>query len=340
MHSSTIKVAQFGLGPIGIASLRQLTKTPWAEVVGGVDIDPEKQGKAVSEVASDPALGDGKVYPSFESLLAEVKPDVVLHTASSNCAASIEQILPMASAGVHVSSTCEPLLFPWLTEPELAERLDAAAQEGGAAVVGTGVNPGFVMDLLPVLLTAVMGRVTKVYAERVVDATTRRGPLQKKVGSGLSPEAFLELFKQRKAGHAGFRESAALIADSLGWPVDPEAIVETLEPVVATESIQTPHVKVEPGQTRGLHQIVTMKHDGEERLRLDLTMALKEPEPRDIVRLEGDPPLEVRFPTGLPGDGATVASLINAVPRLFTTAPGLKKMTDLGAPKHGWRPGA
>jgi 4-hydroxy-tetrahydrodipicolinate reductase len=329
-----LRVAQFGLGPIGVESLRLLADKPWAEVVGGVDIDPAKQGRTLGELVGDDRLGEAPVVSSFDALVERVgRVDVVLHTAGSRAASSIEQITPMVERGVNVASTCEELLFPWVRAPKLADELDALCKSHDARVVGTGVNPGFVMDLMPVLITGVNRRVEGVWAKRVVDATTRRGPLQKKVGSGMAPEAFVALFEQQKAGHAGFKESAALIANAFGWPWDD--LEETLDPVIADRPIRTPHVSVEPGQVRGLHQVVKARVEGEVRIELDLTMACEEPDPTDRIVIRGDPPLDVTFNGGVAGDTATVAAVVNAARRLDDCSPGLKLMTDLPAPRHG-----
>ena len=190
------------------------------------------------------------------------------------------------------------------------------------------------MDLLPVVMTGVSTRIDCIKATRVVDATTRRGPLQKKIGSGLAPEVFLALFQEGKAGHAGFCESAALLAHSMGWHISADDIVETLEPVVADKPIKTEYVTVEVGQTRGLHQMVKVMYQGELVIDLDLTMALCEEHPHDTVSVIGAPNLTLTFPSGVPGDQATVASLINAVPRLVRSTPGLRLMTELACPIH------
>lgn len=332
---SIIKVAQFGLGPIGLESLRLLAATPWARVVGGIDIDPGKVGLGLDELTDLPELQGARVHASFQDLLRVAQPDIVLHTAGSSVEATIDQVLPIVEAGVSVATTCEPMLYPWLTSPHNAEMLDAIAEARQVSVVGTGVNPGFVMDLLPIVATGVMRRVDRVYVERVVDVSTRRLPLQRKVGSGMDPTVFQDRFLEGKTGHAGFRESAAMIASAMGWSVSLEQIVETLEPVIATREIETPHFTVEPGQTRGLHQVASMNHEGQEVIRLDLTMALDEPRPHDTIRIEGDHELVFNMPGGIPGDTATVASLINVVPRLLVAQPGLRLMTDLAAPVHG-----
>lgn len=113
------------------------------------------------------------------------------------------QIEPMARAGISVVSSCEELLYPPLREPRLAKRLDQLCKQHGARVLGTGVNPGFVMDVLPVCLTGVCRTVRAIRIQRVVNAATRRGPLQKKSGSGLPPAEVERRFKQARPATLG-----------------------------------------------------------------------------------------------------------------------------------------
>jgi 4-hydroxy-tetrahydrodipicolinate reductase len=270
------------------------------------------------------------VYKSLDELLAKARPDVIFHTAVSRIRDAYPQIEPMAQNGISVVSSCEELLFPQLREPMLAGRLDEVCKAGYARVVGTGVNPGFVMDVLPVCLTGVCREVRAVHVQRVVNASTRRGPLQKKIGSGLTPAEFERLFREGKAGHAGLQESLALIAHCLEWEITD--LVEACEAVVAENDIRTQHVTVTRGQCCGLHQRAEAKVNGEVCLTLDLKMFLDAPNPHDSCQIEGDPPLSLRLDGGVAGDAATVAALVNAGPRVLRAKPGLLLMTDLPIP--------
>ena len=247
-----VKIAQFGLGPIGLETLKLAATKSWAEIVGGIDIDPAKIGRDLGELTQTRSLRGCGVFRSVEELTAHLQPDLVFHTAVSKFKDAFAQIEPIARRGISVVSSCEELVFPQLREPTLAARLDRICRKSGARVIGTGVNPGFVMDLLPVCLTGVSREVRAVHVQRVVNASTRRAPLQRKIGSGLPPAEFRRLFKAGKAGHAGLKESLALIAHCLGWK--PSHIVETGEPVVAVRDIRTQHLAVEKGETCGLHQ--------------------------------------------------------------------------------------
>ena len=329
---SKIKIAQFGLGPIGLETLKLAATKPWVDIVGGIDIDPVKIGRPLSEITGDPGIRNAWVYRSLDDLLVRVKPDVILHTTVSQVSAAYSQLEPILRRGINVVSSCEELLFPQLREPDLAVKLDKAGKDGGARLVGTGVNPGFVMDVLPICLTGMCRHVTAVHLQRVVNATTRRGSLQKKIGSGLAPAEFEAQFQAGHIGHAGLRESAALLAHCLGWKLD--ELLETGKAMVARRAIRTRFVEVRKGQCCGLHQTVVGKVDGQIRLTLDLKMYLDAPNPHDACQLEGDPPLNLVINGGVAGDAATVAALVNAVPRLLRAAPGLLLMTDLAVPSY------
>jgi 2,4-diaminopentanoate dehydrogenase len=325
-----IKVAQFGLGPIGIESLRLVSSCLGMEIVGGVDIDPAKIGRPLSELTGVQSLSGVRAFASLEELLAVEHPDVVLHTAGSGAAASFAQLRPALAAGISAASTCEELIFPALKTPDLTAEYDELCRHSGARVVGTGVNPGFVMDVLPIMLTGVSRRVDSIYVERVVNASTRRRPLQAKIGSGMAPDEFRALFAAGKAGHAGFQQSLALLAHAMGWKL--EKIEETCEPVVAPGPISTKFFGVAKGHTCGLHQRAVGTVAGEAKIILDLQMFLDAKNPHDTIVVQGEPSLNLTLNGGVAGDAATVAALVNIVPRLLASAPGVRLMTELPVP--------
>ena len=234
---------------------------------------------------------------------------------------------------MNVVSSCEELLCPVFRAPQLAARLDQLCKQQGVRVNATGVNPGFAMDLLPICLTGVSRSVSAIHIQRVVNASTRREPLQRKIGSGLKPAEFRRRLKQGRAGHAGLSDSLALVAHCLGWTVS--KVVESGEAVVAEREIRTAFLTVRAGQTCGLHQRAEAWVEGKVRLTLDLQMYLEAPNPHDAAQIEGDPPLSVVIPGGVAGDQATVAALVNTVPRLLRAPPGLLLVTDLPVPRIG-----
>ena len=325
-----IKVAQFGLGPIGLESLRFAAEQPWIEIVGAVDNDPQKYGRSLVDLTGLPLLDGLSLCPTLEELFRETQPDVILHTASSSVAATLQQIRPALELGLAVASTCEELIYPALKSPTLANELNVLCLYTKARLVATGVNPGFVMDLLPLCLTGVCRAVESIRVERVVNASTRRQSLQAKIGSGQDPDEFRTKLATGQAGHAGLRESAALVAHVMGWKLDD--LTESGEPVIAHREIVTKYFHVPAGRTCGIHQRVVGTENGAEKLVLELKMHLDAPAPRDVITVRGRPDLDVVIKGGVAGDDATIAALINVVPRLLAAPPGLRLLHELAAP--------
>jgi len=215
----------------------------------------------------------------------EQNADVVMHSTSSSLAKVMDQLLACLEAESCIVSTCEELSYPFRTHPDLAAKLDAAAKEWGVALVGTGVNPGFVMDKLVVTLAAVVQRIEHAKALRIVDASTRRLPLQKKIGAGMTVEEFRAQVKAGVISTSACR-SPQHGGGQLEFAV--EQITETIEPKVAAERVQTEYLTIEPGQAAGVHQIARgMSKDGKELVYLELQMYVGAKDPADTISLTG-----------------------------------------------------
>ncbi|MGB6898280.1 MAG: hypothetical protein WBE12_06810, partial [Candidatus Acidiferrum sp.] len=244
-----IRVIQYGVGPIGASIARLMREKQAIEIIGAIDTDPAKVGRDLGEVtgATDAPWGV-KISADAREVL-EQAADVVIHSTSSSLPKVMDQLLMCLEAESCIVSTCEELSFPLRTYPDLAAQLDKAAKDWGVALVGTGVNPGFVMDKLVITLAAVSQRIEHAKAVRIVDGGKRRLPLQKKIGAGMTEEEFRAQVKAGVIKHVGLPESVAMIADSLNLPV--EEITETIEPKIATERVQTEYLTVEAGQAAG-----------------------------------------------------------------------------------------
>jgi len=325
-----IRVVQVGLGPIGQACVRVLSKKPGIELAGGVDIDPRKAGQDIGQVCGlDQDLGVA-VRADLPGALSDWRPQVVVHTTLSFLDRVQHQLIDIIQAGACVVSSTEELFYPFQRDPAFCQRIDSLARQHGVALVGTGVNPGFAMDVLPLCLTSVCVRVEKITVTRIVDASKRRLPLQRKIGAGMSRTEFEERVTKGQFGHIGLRESAYAVMNALGWPVD--EIEENIWPVLAETRVQTRFLTVEPEQVAGLHQVLLASSDGRERLALELRMAVGAQEDYDSVEIVGDPPLSVRINGGIFGDTATIGVLVNAVPRIIDAQPGLRTMVELPLP--------
>jgi 2,4-diaminopentanoate dehydrogenase len=321
-----LRVIQYGLGPIGSAMGRHVVERAGLELVGAVDVDPAKVGRDAGEV-----MGLGRplglaVNEKLAQVLECTPADVVVHTTSSYFDLFKSQILEILDAGLDIVSTAEELSFPWPAHAEDAAEIDRAARKAGRTVLGTGVNPGFIMDALPLFLSAICQQVDRVEVTRVINASTRRGPFQAKIGSGMTVEAFMEKMAQGRMGHVGLPESVGMVFDTLGQTlVHYESAVQ---PVVAEQRVQTPYFDVQPGQVRGLKQVARGYNDHGEFMTLTFVAALEAGEDGDTICLTGRPNLEVKL-KGTNGDIATVAIAVNAVRRVKEAPPGLVSMRDL-----------
>ncbi len=240
---------QYGLGPIGVG-IAELALQRGHHLIAAVDIDPAKAGRPAATLI--PGAPPDLTVTSDVAGVLTAGADIVLHSTQSRLAQILSQVTPLVDAGLTVISTCEELAFPWYHHPQEAAALDALARSRGAVVVGLGVNPGFVMDLLPAILTAPCRDIRQVTVERVVDVGVRHLPLQQKVGVGLSSEAFRRGVAEGQIGHVGLPQSAAMLAHALGWSL--ERIEEAIEPVTGSDGARTPPgVHSVPRRSRG-HQ--------------------------------------------------------------------------------------
>jgi len=322
-----IRVVQFGVGPIGASIARLMRQKASLEIVGAIDRDPAKVGRDLGEVVGAPDAPWGVPVSADAGGVLERPVDVVVHSTSSYLASVMDQLLECLAAGCCVVSTCEELAYPFRKHPDLAAKLDAAAKDEGVALVGTGVNPGFVLDKLVLTLSAVSQSVDSVRAVRVVDASRRRLPLQKKIGAGMTPEEFRAQVDAGVIKHHGLPESVAMVADGLGFAIDD--ISETIEPVIAQESVKTEFLEVAPGQVAGVHQVARGTRGGEEKIFLELRMYVGAKQPADMIELKGEPNLSLVIPGGTHGDVATAAVVVNAIPAIVAAPAGLRTSRDL-----------
>jgi 4-hydroxy-tetrahydrodipicolinate reductase len=332
----TIRVLQVGLGPIGLAVARQLAERHGFELVGAVDLDPARLGQDLGTLLGRATRG-AAVTGDLDRALGDLSPDAAVVSTSSALATVAPTLESCLAAGAAVVSTTEELAFPWRERPELAQRLDGAARRAGRALLGTGVNPGFAMDALPLFLTAPCERVDAVTVRRVQDAARRRLPFQKKIGVGLTPEEFARRAAAGEIRHVGLAESMGMLAGALGWRLD--EISDAMEPRVAERAVASSELQVEAGQVCGATQIGTGSEAGRMRVRLEFHAWVGAPGSYDEVEIEGSPSLRSRIEGGIPGDLATASIVVNAVPRVVAAPPGLITMRDL-PPAYCWPGGS
>jgi 2,4-diaminopentanoate dehydrogenase len=313
MASAPTSVVLFGLGPIG-RGVGQALASRGYRLVAGIDIDPELQKLDLAEAIGVTIDAGARVFGDAEKCFEDVQADVAVVSTTSRLGDVAPQILSCVRHGLNVVSTCEELASPPRDSAHVRE-LDRAARDVGRTVVSVGINPGFVMDVLPLVLSLVCLRVDHVRVVRVLDASRRRRPFQKKVGVGLAVDEF-DAPDAPPRGHVGLEDSARLIAHYLGWELT--RFSATLDPVLDDN-----------GQVLGVRQTLVVDSNGREVIRLEFEAWAGVPNTRDEVEISGHPDLHVSVTGGIPGDEGTVAMVVNAIPRLLVASPGFMRPADL-----------
>ncbi|MCX7642552.1 MAG: hypothetical protein N2116_01910 [Armatimonadetes bacterium] len=298
-----------GLGTIGLLAARIALQRRDVQVVAAVDTDPQKVGQDIGFLT-----GWGRTHltvtDSLEEALTNSKPNVAVVATTSKLADVMPTLKSLVDAGVHVVSSTEELFFPWLTGGEEIWMLHELAKDRKVSVVGVGVNPGFVMDRLPVFLTQVCVNLRRVIVRRFVDVSTRRIQLQRKMGVGLTVSEYEVGVLEGRLGHVGLPQSLAFLAASLG--IEISSITESIEPVLDDD-----------GKVLGTSQIASGWEGEYERIRLELRMTVGETSPRDEIEIDADPPLQLVVPGGVAGDDATAAILVNTASWVHFLPPGV-----------------
>jgi 4-hydroxy-tetrahydrodipicolinate reductase len=321
-----IRVILIGLGPIGIAAAEKVLSDSGLQLVGLVDVDPKKIGKTLADVGGK--VGGGPKIVGSISEAAMHGAGVAIVTTTSKFDKIIPTLRELMGHQIHVVSSCEEMSWPAYLYPDLAKKIDDEAKRANVALLGTGVNPGFVMDYFPVVFSSMVTHVSSVKVARYVDASTRRQPLQAKVGATMTVEHFNSLAREGKIGHMGIAESVAMLAHGLGREVKKGEVKITLDAVVADREMPSLLGTIKPGQVCGMQNTAKWSGQGLS-IDLDLIMAIGTKDPHDVIEIGGPVPLKLRVEGGTPGDSATVASLVNFVRVLPGCTPGLKTMLDV-----------
>jgi len=333
-----IKVAVWGTGMMGQGLLGFILDRPNdIELVGAIVTNPSKEGKTVGEL-----LGRGsdvKMTTDFAAVLAK-KPDVVCICTQSNLDEITDQVEPSVRAGANVLCIAERLAYPWASDPAWAERFDALAKEYGVSILGTGVNPGFVLDALIVMWTSISLRIDRIEAQRVNDLSPFGPTVMMSQGVGTTVEQFeAGIADGSIVGHIGFQESIYLIGKALGWKID--EIVETREPIVTSVERSTAHVHVAPGDVCGCRHIGKGYSNGELKIELvhpqQIHPEMEGINTGDYIKIIGDPNVNMVNAPEIPGGKGTYASTGNYIPLIGAAPAGIVTVVDLPIPRF-WAP--
>jgi len=325
-----IRVLHYGLGPIGLSIVKQVSQRPGLKIVGAIDIDPAKAGHDLGEVAGLKKPLGVRVETDAVKVLKAARPHVVIHCTSSSLERVMPQLETILKARAAIVSTTEELAYPFRMHAKQAKRLDTLAKQSKVAALATGVNPGVAMDALPIAPSAVCERVDSVVVNRMQDARMRRLPFQQKIGAGLTPDQFAKKVNDRSVRHVGFTQSIAMIGDALGWKLD--RITDDIKPKIAETEVASELLAVDPGYVCGIIQDGVGYRNRKPVIRLHLEAYLGAPETYDSVDIEGSPRLSMKFAGGIHGDVATASIVVNSIPKVRAASPGLHTMRDMVLP--------
>jgi len=325
-----IRVLHVGVGPIGAAVARQLLDRKGFQIVGAVDVDRAKAGRDVGEVIEIARKLRVKVTDNIARTIRATKPHVAVLCTSSSLKSVMPQFEEVLGRKVPIVTTTEEAAYPAAPSRRLAMQLDQMARKAKVAVLGTGVNPGFAMDALPIMLSAVCERVDRIEVSRVQDARIRRLPFQQKIGAGLTREQFQKKVADGTVRHVGFSESIQMIADAMGWRL--KRMDETIEPQIAEAAVASELLAVDPGYVCGVIQTATGYVGDDAKIRLRLEAYLGAPAAYDSVLIDGSPRIYSKIDGGIHGDIATASMVVNAIPAVITAAPGFRTMRDMRLP--------
>ena len=325
-----IRVLMYGLGPIGAAVTRQIVSRKGFQIVGAVDIDRAKIGLDLGDVIGLGRKLKVRITNDANGAIKSGKPDVAVLCTSSSLKKVMPQIEGVLKKKVAIVSTTEELSYPVGKNRALAKKIDTLAKKARVAVVGTGVNPGFAMDALPITLTGICERVDSIRVDRIQDARSRRLPFQQKIGSGLNTEQFASKVKDGSVRHVGLAESVQMIADSMGWKLD--KVTDEIHPKIADKGVESELIAVDPGYVCGIIQDGIGYSKGKPVITLHMEAYLGAPESYDAVTIEGNPRVTSKVIGGLHGDVATASITVNSIPKILRVSPGLRTMADMPIP--------
>ncbi len=331
------RVVQWGLGAMGSGMVKLMLEKANIEIVGAIAHRSDKVGQDLSNV-----LGleqETGVIVTAESdasaTLSSSRADILLHATCSTTIDAFPQIRAAITAGLNVISIAEELAYPHVQQPKLAQELDELACKYGVTLLGTGINPGFILDSLIIALTGVSCSINRIKARRVNDLSPFGPAVMRTQGVGTTVEEFAQGIADGSiVGHIGFPESITMIADSIGWKLD--EIKQSRNPIISQVERKTPYVEVKPGMVAGCHHIGYGIIDNEAVIVLEhpqqIHPHLAEIKTGDYIEIEGTPPINLTIEPEIPGGLGTIAIAVNMIPAVIAAPAGLVSMRDLPLP--------
>jgi hypothetical protein len=328
-----IKVVFFGVGVIGSMLAKTIIekKRDWLEIVGAIDMDKKKFGRDLGKLVGSENSGI-TIRKELDQTIRKADPDLIFHTTSSYLEKTFAELKSLAKSGSDIISSCEELSYPYATSPGMSRELDQIAKKSDVTILGTGINPGFLMDVLPIVLSSPCISIDNIIVKRQMNAANRRIPFQKKIGAGLSEMEFRTAIQKKTiSGHVGLLQSISMLADSIGWKLD-DIQVEVPTPVILEREVKSDWITVPKGKVSGSNQKAHGLIRGKEVIEYEFAAYIGAEEEFDKIEIRGVPKVSFKSSPCVNGDYGTIAMLINMVPKVINSPPGLVTMKDLQLP--------
>ena len=333
-----IKVVIWGFGAMGKGMADMILSKKGVEITGVCDLHPDLVGKSMFNATKVTQGNHPEVIVSddIESLLNKENCDLVLLATDSYTRKAFPKMKMILEKGINVISTAEEMAYPKAQEPELAKELNDIAKANGVTVLGTGINPGFIMDLLVIALSGVMSNVTHIEANRVNSLSPFGPAVMEEQGVGITLDEFNHgVETDTLAGHVGFAESVYMIADAIGVKLD--GFEQQMKPIVTTIDRKSPYGFAAAGNIAGVNMtgqgiidnevFIDMKHPQQIEPEMEGTHT------GDYINIKGTPNVHMAITPEIDGGIGTIAMCVNMIPHVLNSRPGLKTMIDLPVPR-------
>ena len=327
------RVAVVGLGKQGILLIERLARRDDVELVGVVDVAADKVGRSLDDVAGAPTGFDLEVADALDAV---ADAHVALVATSSRIADVGPQLERIAALGVNAITTSEELAYPWHEFPEESRRLDDVARANGVSVIGCGSNPGFLMDLVPIVFSFGCERVDSITIRRSLDMRPHRPERLARFALGLTPEEFERVDRSVLVGHVGFTQSMHCVADAFGWALE-RTHEEPVRPVAVTDvQRRGHHVTLEPGTVAVIEHAAWAQCDGKRIIDLAMYFGFHDAgDPighGDVYEIRAsDQTVRVRAEPSWSPFTATPSTVVNLIGAIRSARPGLVSVTDFPA---------
>ncbi|MEG1559422.1 MAG: 2,4-diaminopentanoate dehydrogenase [Clostridia bacterium] len=332
-----VRVAVWGFGAMGSGIVKVLLGKKGVTITGVCDMRADRVNKSIFELLNVERDGrdDVIVNANIDEVVKKGSCDICVLATDSFTKKAYDKIIRIIEKGVNVVSTAEEMSYPKAQNPELAEKIDIAAKANGVTVLGTGINPGLMMDLLAICLSGCMTDVDKVLCRRVNSLSPFGPAVMEEQGVGISVKEFENGLKTGAlAGHVGFSESVGMIAEAIGFNVD--KFEQQMQPIVTNVDRKSPYGFAKAGDVAGVNMTGQGYVNGEVKIDMYHPQQI-EPEMEgthtgDYIELSGKPPVNMAIRPEVDGGIGTIAMCVNMIPHVINARPGLKTMINMPVP--------